>query len=328
MTTPTNNGVRLIRLRDGSTHGAPDYSLVVNGCTIASFITGIAPHPLDDNYPLVENVIDSQVIEIAQRLAEALGITLREETLDASDVHPYVANSDGGMEYSLVAIADWTNKRYEEQAVNLEDSRYEQGNLIDMEPGLGGYVPVINDEEVTPTLNQNNVIDLHNVIALPAALTSDQLHQELYAHSETFYVQPFYTHWLKNASPEFTSAQLDEAICHARSAILGLSMEFVNDTVDRLFADSNPLNLENNTLDDQLVPTSKNIKRMREQMQLDPNIFYVIALETHSLFDEMIRHGYSNTPANRNKILQDVAPTVTQLFIRCLDACSRALVEV
>ena len=63
-------------------------------------------------------------------------------------------------------------------------------------------------------------------------------------------------------------------------------------------------------------------------MRLDPAIFYVIVLETHSLFDEMVRHGYSNTPANRNKILQEIAPTVTQLFIQSLDACSRALVEV
>ena len=156
----------------------------------------------------------------------------------------------------------------------------------------------------------------------------DQLYQELGSHSDTFYVQPFYTDWLKNASPELTSAQLDKAICHARSAILGLSIDFVSDTVDRLFADSNPLNLESNTPDDHLVPSNKNIKRMREQMQLDPAIFYVIVLETNSLFDEMIRHGYSNTPANRNKVLQEIAPTVTQLFIRCLDACSRALAEV
>ena len=180
----------------------------------------------------------------------------------------------------------------------------------------------------TPKKAKNSSIPPSKGRKQSATSSLDQLYEELYSHSDTFYVQPFYTDWLKNASPELTSAQLDEAICHARSAILGLSMDFVSDTVDRLFADSNPLNLESNTPDDQLVPSNKNIKRMREQMQLDPDIFYVIVLETNSLFDEMIRHGYSNTPANRNKVLQAVDPTVTQLFIQSLDACSHALAAV
>ena len=172
------------------------------------------------------------------------------------------------------------------------------------------------------------VLNLELLRKQSATSSLDQLYGELGSHSDTFYVQPFYTDWLKNARPELTSAQLDEAICHARSAILGLSMDFVSDTVDRLFADSNPLNLESNTPDEVLIPSTRNIKRMRERMQLDPAIFYVIVLENHSLFDEMIRHGYSNTPANRSKVLQAVDPTVTQLFIQSLDASSHALAAV
>ena len=41
-------------------------------------------------------------------------------------------------------------------------------------------------------------------------------------------------------------------------------MDFVGDTVDRLFADSNPLNLESNTPDEHLIPSSRSVKRMRE----------------------------------------------------------------
>lgn len=71
-----------------------------------------------------------------------------------------------------------------------------------------------------------------------------------------------------------------------------------------------------------------NVKRMRERLESDPDIFYVAVLDLPTFTSAMLQLGYSNTVTNRIKLQEAIMPHLSQFLIDANGAIAAAIREV
>jgi len=301
MQAQTQPTVRLIRLRDGSDVGAPDYTLYINNLAIASFIVGASDIPNDDDESLFENVSRPQIIAIAERLAEALSATLQEETLEQSDAMAYV-DSARRNPTNLIEISDWKEAKY--------GDLYEQGNLIELVPGLGGYVAA----EEPPYAN-----DPAKLLILPPYETSEEVIGNLMNHPDVLFTMAFYASDF-NQGFNLNPSQLKEATEIAQHKINFIVAEALEQFNRDCLQTDTKLGLEKTGTEISYLGRARNINKMRERLERDSDIFYVLTLDEDMFTSELCRAGYLRTPNNINKVLEAAKSRVHEIMNAALEA--------